>query len=356
MESESISSSSVNFFDLTPGVLTDWLTANNHPAYRAGQILQWVYDRGVASVDEMTNLPRALRQQLADHFQLYEATVARHLKAPDGVQKLLLQWPDGTTTECVAIPDRRRSTVCLSTQVGCPVGCVFCASGLDGLQRQLTAGQIIEQAMRVRAIIGRSNEATLSNVVFMGLGEPLHNYDATVGAIRTINAEWGMNIGARKITVSTVGLPKQIKRLAREKLQITLAVSLHAPNDALRRQIIPWAESISLDSLIDAANDYFTQTGREITIEYVLLAGLNDHPRQARELATVAKRMRSHVNLIRYNPVEGLPYRRPTAEAVYAFQRVLRERGVNNHLRKSRGLDIDAACGQLRRRQAGSPS
>ncbi len=337
---------------MTPTTLNEWLMHRGEAGYRAKQIIEWIYERGVSTFDEMTNLSRTLRQRLSADLRLYASTVVRDVESTDRTRKLLLRWADGATTECVMIPDGRRRTACISTQVGCPVGCVFCASGLNGLDRQLTAGEIVEQAMRVRNLCG---DERLSNVVFMGLGEPLHNYDATLAALRTINAEWGMNIGARKITISTVGLPKQIERLADEKLQITLAISLHAPDDELRRKIIPWAASVSIEALIESANVYFSRTGREVTLEYVLLGDLNDQPEHARELARVAKRTRGNVNLIRYNPVEGLPYRRPESAAATKFQEVLRERGVNSHLRKSRGLDIDGACGQLRRRVGEAP-
>jgi 23S rRNA (adenine2503-C2)-methyltransferase len=267
--------------------------------------------------------------------------------------KLLLSWPDQTTTECVLISDGERRTACVSTQVGCPVRCVFCASGLTGLERQLSAGQIIEQALRIRELCG--DDTRLSNVVFMGIGEPLANYEATVKAVRTINAEWGMGIGVRKITVSTVGLPRQMRQLATEGLQITLALSLHAPTDRLRKELIPWAEGVLIESLVDAANEYFDRTGREITLEYVLLGGVNDSEQHARDLAAVARRMRSNVNVLTFSPVEGLPYRRTPDDEARRFLSALRSRGINAHLRPSRGLDIDAACGQLRHR-AGRPS
>jgi len=185
------------------------------------------------------------------------------------------------------------------------------------------------------------------------LGEPLANYDAAIAAVRTINARWGMNVGARKITISTVGLPKAIERLADEGLQITLAISLHAPNDELRRRIVPWAKSIDVQSLVDAANYYFHKTSREVTLEYVLLGGLNDDPQHARQLVEIARRMRSNVNLIRYNPVASLPFHRPTAESSRIFLDTLRHAGVNTHLRRSRGTDVEAACGQLRVRERG---
>jgi 23S rRNA (adenine2503-C2)-methyltransferase len=337
----------LSIFDQTPESLSAWMADIGEKAYRATQVLEWAYSRGAMSFDAMSNLSKGLRGQLAESFCLYESEVVHEQRSSDGTIKSLLRWSDGATTECVMIPDGERRTACISTQVGCAVGCVFCASGLEGLARHLSRGQIVEQAMRVSATCP---ERRLSNVVFMGLGEPLHNFDATVGALRTLNAAWGMGIGARKVTVSTVGLPSRIKQLADEEMQVTLAISLHAPNDALRREIIPWAKSVGVADLVEAAKYYFDKTGREVTLEYILLGGLNDRARHAVELASVAKKMRSNINLIRYNPVEGLPYERPTAEATRAFQEALRERGVNAHVRKSRGLDIDGACGQLRRR------
>jgi len=335
--------------DLTPESLKVTLGEWREPQFRAAQVLKWVYEDGVYDYDAMTNLPKSLRTRLAASLPVLRARMVTQQDASDGVRKLLLAWPDDATTECVLIPDGERRTACISTQVGCPVGCVFCASGMDGLQRQLTIGEIVEQVIHVRDLC--QGGPRLSNVVFMGLGEPLANYAATVGALRTINASWGLGIGARKITVSTVGLPAQMKRLADEDLQITLALSLHAPTDELRREIIPWAQRVSIASLVEACGHYFGRTGREITLEYILLGGLNDGEREAVQLARVVRKMRANVNLIAYNPVNGLPYQRPSADMVLSFQEVLRNHGVNAHVRKSRGIDIDAACGQLRRRE-----
>jgi len=328
-----------------PG-LEAWLAEVGEPAYRAGQIREWVFEHGADSFEAMTNLSKKLRAALAEEFTLYTSQVARQQRSSDKVTKLLLRWPDGRTSECVLIPDGRRRTACLSSQVGCPVRCAFCASGLDGLERNLSAGEIVEQAMRVRSCCGP--EHRLSNVVFMGLGEPLANYDAVLRAARIINAADGLNVGARRMTISTIGLPAQMRRLAEEELQITLAVSLHAPNDELRARLIPWAEKIPLAEITDAARYYFDRTGREITLEYLLLHGVNDKFQHARELAHLTTRMRCNVNLLRYNPVPGLPYERPSAEDAHYFVTKLREHGVNVHVRRSRGLDIAAACGQLR--------
>ncbi len=338
----------VGLFDHCPETLKLQLSELKQPAFRAAQLFEWVYQKGAASYDAMTNLPQRLRAELEAGLPIYRSTVATRQESRDGTVKLLLEWPDGATSECVLIPDEDRRTACISTQVGCPVKCVFCASGIGGLQRQLSAGEIVEQAMRVRALC--EPDTRLSNIVFMGLGEPLANYDATVAAVRAINAPWGMGIGARKITISTVGVPKNMHRLAEEGLQVTLAISLHAPNDELRRRIIPWAEAIGIEDLVEAANAYFAKTGREVTLEYILLGGVNDQEAHARELARVAKRMRSNVNLIRYNAVQGLHWKGPTSEDAGRFMDALRLAGVNTHMRRSRGLDIDAACGQLRRR------
>jgi 23S rRNA (adenine2503-C2)-methyltransferase len=327
------------------------LSGMGEKPYRAGQILEWVYQRGATRFEDMTNLPRSLRARLAESHHVYESTIAAESAATDGTRKLLLRWADAQTTECVLIPDDDRRTACISTQVGCPVGCVFCASGLAGLQRNLTAAQIIEQALRVRGLCGPHR---LTNVVFMGLGEPLANYDATLSALRTINSEKGLNVGARKITVSTVGLPKQMRQLADERLQITLALSLHAPTDALRAELIPWARGVTIEELTEAARYYFEKTGREVTLEYVLLGGVNDTLSHAIQVAALCSNMRANVNLIRYNPVPDLPYERPTSESAQSFLEALRARGVNAHLRRSRGLEIDGACGQLRRRHAGA--
>ncbi len=334
--------------------LEQWLIAQGRERYRAGQILDWIYRRDADAFDGMTNLSKELRTWLDANAAIFRSRLAHESVASDGTRKLLLAWPDGAAVETVWIPEERRHTACVSSQVGCPVGCKFCASGLNGVQRNLTAGEIVEQALRVRRLItsaaAHSSEhpPTLTNVVLMGMGEPLANYDAVLGAIRIINAPWGMNIGARRITLSTVGLPQQIRRLADEELQINLALSLHAPEDELRRELIPWGK-LPIAELLDACAYYFQRTGREITLEYVLLEGVNDRPRHADKLAIIARKLRANINLLRYNPVPGVPYQRPSAAAAYAFESRLREHGANAHIRTSRGQDIDAACGQLRR-------
>ncbi len=354
-------------FDFTPDSLQSWCAKQGLAGFVAGQIIDWVYAKGVVDPAAMTNLSRANRALLAEKMLFTTCDLTTEQLASDGTRKLLLTWHDGTPndgslpvlnaaarqTETVMIPTERRRTACVSSQVGCPVGCRFCASGLGGLDGNLRAGQIVEQVHRLGQLedVGR-----ISNVVFMGMGEPLANFSAVTQAIRTLTAPWGLGIGARRITVSTVGLPAAIRRLAEFEVPVTLALSLHAPDDALRRELIPWAEYAPIDELMDACGMYFSATGREITLEYLLLHRVNDQRHHAHALAEVAKQIRANVNLIRYNEVEGIPYERPRDDDVHGFQDVLRSQGVNVHIRASRGRDIAAACGQLRHEKSDADS
>ncbi|MCG3180121.1 MAG: putative dual-specificity RNA methyltransferase RlmN [Phycisphaerae bacterium] len=342
---------------LTRDELADELAGLRLPVFRADQVRDWVFAKRCETFDAMTNLARGDRIRLAERFDISTSRVVREQRAHDEVRKLLLAWPDEATTEAVLIPSNdasERLTACISSQVGCPVGCRFCASGIGGLVRNLSAGQIVEQAWRLTTLL--APDERLSNIVFMGLGEPLANYDAVLKAVRLINASDGLNVGQRKITVSTIGIPAQIRKLAEEDLQITLAISLHAPNQTLRASLIPWARNIPLNDVLEAARLYFARTGREITFEYCLLAGANDSVELADQLADLAHTVRCNVNLLYYNPVADLGYDRPEQAAMHAFRDRLVKRGVNVHIRRSRGLDIDAACGQLRRRhEAGEP-
>lgn len=346
---------------LTGDELRSRLASLGLAGYRADQVRQWIFARRVAEFGQMSNLSKADRARLAELFTIAQGQVVRHEEADDGVHKLLLRWSDeaGDTSEAVMIPaedrDAARRTACISTQVGCPVGCRFCASGVGGLTRNLTAGQIVEQAWQL-ARLTLAPQDRLTNVVIMGIGEPLANYDATVKAIRLINADDGLNIGARKITLSTVGLPAMIRKLAGEDLQITLAISLHAPNQQLRAELVPWAARFKLSDVLAAAREYFDHTGREITLEYVMIEAVNTLVEHADELAEIARSMRCNVNLIYYNPVAGMgrdgrDYERASKATATAFRDRLARRGVNVHIRPSRGLSIDAACGQLRHRE-----
>jgi len=313
------------------------------PQFATKQILSWIYEKGVDSFDEMTNISKRHRDLLSERLFFRRSNKVVEKVASDKTRKLLLAWDDGTQkTETVMIPTDKRKTACVSSQVGCPVGCTFCASGLDGLDGNLDVGQIVEQVITLGA-----NEIT--NVVFMGMGEPLANYDAVTRAIRILNAPWGCSIGARKITVSTVGLPTAIERLAKFDIPVTLALSLHAPNDELRKELIPWAKFAPIEDILKACSTYFSATGREITLEYLLLSGVNDRISDAKELADLCHTLRCNVNLIRYNEVDSIKYKRPQSAQVHRFQETLQNAGVNVHIRASRGRDIDAACGQLRR-------
>jgi 23S rRNA (adenine2503-C2)-methyltransferase len=340
----------LDFFGLDAASFDAAVVEWGWPRFRAQQVRDWVYGKGVADPDRMTNLSQRDRDLLSERVRFASADVTASQRSTDGTQKLLLTWPDGATAETVMIPDADRRTACVSSQVGCPVGCKFCASGINGVKGNLTAAQIVEQIYQLNVILSPHKER-VTNIVFMGMGEPLANYANVMQAIRVLHDPKCFNIGARRITISTVGVPPKMRQLAEEELPLNLAISLHAPNEPLRKQLIPWAEHFALDEILDAARNYFDRTGREITLEYILLSGVNDRPEHARELARLCKTLRANVNLIRYNEVESLPYLRPKADDVVRFQDILRKAGVNAHVRKSRGRDIDAACGQLRRKE-----
>lgn len=339
-----------DFFALLPDELDAALKSLNWPTFRANQVRDWAYKKMVADANGMSNLSKPDRDLLSAHFDFASSAVTRRQDSSDGTQKILLTWPNNANAESVMIPDADRRTACVSSQVGCPVGCKFCASGLEGVKGNLTAGQIVEQIWRLNEILKPKDER-ITNVVFMGMGEPLANYANVMKAIRIIHDPAHFNIGARRITISTVGVPAKMRELAHENLPLNLAISLHAPNEPLRKELIPWAEHFALPLILDAAQYYFDQTGREVTLEYILLSGVNDRPQHARELARLCKKIRANVNLIRYNEVSTLPFKRPLSDDVVAFQTILRDAGVNAHVRKSRGRDIDAACGQLRRKE-----
>lgn len=348
----------VDFFGLTATEFDAAVTSWGLPKFRAKQVFNWVYDKGITDLDLMSNLSKLDREKLRELVSFGNSRTVTHLTSDDGTEKLLLEWPTGAQAETVMIPDDDRRTACVSSQVGCPVGCRFCASGMEGVKGNLSASQIIEQVMGLNAVLAKTQSTTLqasplriNHIVFMGMGEPLANYANVMQAIRVLHDPAGLNIGARKITLSTVGVPPRMKQLADESLPLNLAISLHAPNEALRKQLIPWAEHFSIDEILNAARYYFNKTGREITFEYILLSGVNDRPDHARQLAQLCKSVRANVNLLRYNEVETLPYQRPRSDAVMQFQEILRRSGINAHVRKSRGRDIAAACGQLRRQE-----
>jgi 23S rRNA (adenine2503-C2)-methyltransferase len=336
--------------DAPCGEFLEWLAARSERPMRLKQIRRWILAGRAQAFADMTDLPRDLRAALTAEFAIFGTALARHLEAEDGTHKLLLRLADGQLIECVLIQEDERRTACISTQVGCGMGCVFCASGLNGVVRNLTSGEILEQLVRLRNLLPAGER--LTHIVVMGMGEPLANLDALVEALAVAGAKDGLGIGARHVTISTVGLPAKIRRLAELGKQYHLAVSLHAPNDPLRTRIVPTNTKTGLDGILAAAGYFFEKTGRQVTFEYVLLHGINDSPEQARELVRLLRGRHAHINLIPFNDVEGLPYRRPTPEALTEFIGVLRQAGLSVKVRKRKGSAIDAACGQLRRQEA----
>ena len=374
----------------------------NEPLYRVTQLLEWLYARRVTTWDAMTNLPTSLREKLRETFSLHSLelvrkqgasendvtsdkwqvtgkqivpSVTRHLSHPaDTTQKFLWKLADGSFIESVLIPANPalygeasdRHTLCISTQVGCAYGCKFCASGLDGWKRDLTPDEIVEQVISVERLSPQSrvqsresedsanprlrtvDSRLIDNVVVMGMGEPLANYEHLLKALKILNAPWGVGIGARKITISTSGLAPQIRRLAAEPLQFRLAISLHGATDAVRNRIMPVNRKYPLKELVAACEQYQIQKGRMLTFEYILIAGVNDSIEQAAPLAALAKKLFAKVNLIPYNKVEGLQWKRPDEKVCEAFLRALEKQKVTATLRREKGHDIDAACGQLR--------
>jgi 23S rRNA (adenine2503-C2)-methyltransferase len=322
------------------------------PSYRARQITDWLYTRRVDSFEEMTDLPRDLRAELGRQFAFGKIDIVRVLGSRDTTRKFLFRLSDESLIESVLIPaspalygeksDRR--TICVSTQVGCAYGCKFCASGLEGFSRNLRPNEIVDQIIAIERETGEK----IDNIVFMGMGEPLANLDNVTRAIRIINAPWGLGIGARRITVSTSGLAPQIRKLADEPLQIRLAISLHGATDEVRDQIMPINRKYNIDMLLSACDYYTKRKKQRLTFEYILIAGVNDTEEQAHLLARHARRLSAKVNLIPYNAVEGLPWSRPSHNRQEKFLSILRAEGIPATLRREKGHDIDAACGQLR--------
>jgi 23S rRNA (adenine2503-C2)-methyltransferase len=336
-----------------PDALGDLVERLGFPRFHARQAAAAVFRRGASSFAGMTDLPGDLRSALEGAARVETSRVTLRRRSRDGTVKLLVTMEDGQAVEAVLIPDGKRTTLCVSTEVGCPVRCVFCASGLDGLQRALGAHEVVEQVLHARRALEAEHPGrAISNLVLMGMGEPLLNYEAIREALRALRSPAGLGIGARRITLSTVGIIENMDRLAREGEAINLAVSLHAPDDATRDRIVPLNRRYGAAAVAEASRRYATETGRDVTFEYVLLEGINDSLAQARLLADLAAGAHINVNLIPHNRVEGLPYRPPTDAVVEAFAGVLRSRAIPVHVRRRRGDDIDAACGQLRLREA----
>ena len=321
--------------------LTDWVQQQGQPAYRGKQLYKWLYQKGARSLEDISVFPKQWCNSLAE-YPLGRSDVHYCRVAPDATRKYLLRLADGLIIETVGIPTAKRLTVCVSSQVGCPMDCDFCATGKGGFTRNLKAYEIIDQVLTVQEDFGQR----VSNVVFMGMGEPLMNIKQTVEAVRSLNQDVG--IGQRSLTVSTVGILGKIKHLAQHKLQIVLAVSLHASNQQLREQLIPSAKRYPLSTLLDECREYVQVTGRRVTFEYILLAGVNDLPEHAQELVKLLKGFQTHVNLIPYNPISEVDYQRPKSDRIATFTNILQQKQITVSVRYSRGLEADAACGQLR--------
>ncbi len=340
-----------DILDLSKADLEAWCAAAGFPTYRAAQIAVWLYRQGTGDFTAMKNLPAALREALAAEFHIGLPAVASIARSTDGTRKLLLRLTDDTTVESVLIPDGERLTLCVSTQVGCAMGCAFCATATLGLKRHLRRGEIVGQLLVARALVTAEVDThegpdRISNMVFMGMGEPLHNYAGTVGAIETLTAAWGVDFSHRRITVSTVGLLPEMQRLLADT-QVNLAVSLTAIDQSSRRELMPVSKKYPVEELLATCRTLPLPRRKRITFEYVMLAGVNDTPAQARALARALGGIRCKVNLIPFNPFPGAPFGRSDDVTVARFQDALRNAGVHATVRESRGPDIAAACGQL---------
>ena len=327
--------------------LSQYFESLGEKPFRAQQIYQWLYQRSVWSFDEMNNLPKPIRDRLKKDFILKKNEIAKKKVSPDGTTKFLFELDDREKIESVLIPTAKRTTACISTQAGCKFGCQFCASGLGGWARNLTCAEILTQVLQVKEE-SQKHKRPLSNIVFMGTGEPLDNFDSLMKAIRVINSAQGVHIGARHITISTVGLVPKIKELAKQNLQLELAISLHGYNDESRNKLMPVNRKYPFTDLIAACREYIQATKRQITFEYILIKDLTCTDEAAQELGKHLKGMLCKMNLIPYNPVQEFPHQTPSREEMTAFQSRLRKYGIHATLRTPRGREVSAACGQLR--------
>ena len=331
--------------ELSLADLEDWVVAAGLPRYRAGQIFRWVWQRGATAFDEMSDLPRDLRSRLAAELRFSTPAVVRDELSVDGTRKLVLRLADRREIECVYIPDTPSQTFCVSTQVGCAMGCAFCLTGKMGLVRHLSAGEIAGQVRVLATVTGLLDRAF--NIVLMGMGEPLHNYDATMRALALLHEPQGLALPPKRVTLSTVGLVPMLDRLAQEPLMPNLAISLHATTEAQRAAIVPPTRKYGLAAIVDACRRFPVAKRSRITFEYVLLSGVNDSLADARRLVKLLDGVKAKVNLIPLNAAPGIPFERPSDAAVDAFARTLADRGMTVSVRRSRGRDIRAACGQL---------
>ena len=330
--------------------LKEWLKEQNEKSFRAAQIFDWLYQKRVSSFDEMTNLSKELREKLKKHFELTTFKTVAKQTSKDGTMKFLFELYDGYTIETVLMRHNYGNSVCVTTQVGCRIGCTFCASTLGGLKRNLQTGEIVAQVVKVQQMLDELGER-VSHVVIMGIGEPFDNYDAMLSFLKIINDEKGLNIGARHITVSTSGIIPKIYQFADENLQINFAISLHAPNTELRTKLMPINKAYKLPDLMEAVKYYIEKTGRRVSFEYGLFGGVNDQVEHALELANLIKGLKCHVNLIPVNYVPERNYVRTSRNQIFRFERTLKQQGILVTIRREHGHDIDAACGQLRAKE-----
>jgi 23S rRNA (adenine2503-C2)-methyltransferase len=338
-------SRTVDLAELELPELEAWLVSTGRERFRARQVFRWIYRRGVTDVTAMTDLPESVRSALAHESTISTPSIDSHHRSIDGTEKFLLRFADGKRVESVFIPDTPAMTFCISTQVGCAMGCSFCLTGRMGLVRNLSAGEIVGQVRVLAHALGLGDKPF--NIVLMGMGEPLHNYDAVVKALRILADDHGFALSPKRVTLSTVGLLPALEKLAKEPLMPNLAISLHAPTDAQRGELVPINRKYGVADIIAACRRFPLRKRSRITFEYVLLAGVNDSLEDARKLARLLAGVKAKVNLIPLNPAAGIPYDRPSDETVSAFARALAERDVTVSVRKSRGRDIRAACGQL---------
>ncbi|WP_341301890.1 23S rRNA (adenine(2503)-C(2))-methyltransferase RlmN [Lysinibacillus sp. FSL H8-0500] len=336
-----------SIYSLQPYQLEEWLKENGEKPFRAAQIFDWLYNKRVKTFEEMSNLSKSLRDKLTANFALTTLSTIIQQESKDGTIKFLFQLQDGYSIETVLMRHEYGNSVCVTTQVGCRIGCTFCASTLGGLKRHLLAGEIVEQVVKVQQTLDELGER-VSHIVIMGIGEPFDNYDAMMNFLKVINHEKGLNIGARHITVSTSGIVPKIYQFADEQLQINFAVSLHAPNQEARQKLMPIARAYKLDELMEAVRYYTKKTGRRVSFEYGLMSGENDSVEIAEELSALIKGIKCHVNLIPVNYVPERDYVRTARSQIFAFEKTLKKNGINVTIRREQGADIAAACGQLR--------
>jgi 23S rRNA (adenine2503-C2)-methyltransferase len=345
-----IATKKTSIYSLELQELKDWLSKNDEKPFRAEQIFDWLYTKRVTAFEDMNNLSKGLRDKLSAHFEITTLKTVIQQTSSDGTIKFLFELHDGYSIETVLMRHDYGNSVCVTTQVGCRIGCTFCASTLGGLKRHLEAGEIVAQVVNCQQALDQTDER-VSSVVIMGIGEPFDNYDNMLAFLKIINHEKGLNIGARHITVSTSGIVPKIYEFADENTQINFAISLHAPNTELRSRLMPINKAYKLDDLMKAVRYYIDKTGRRISFEYGLFGGVNDSVEHAEELATLLTGIKCHVNLIPVNYVPERDYVRTPRDKIFAFEKALKNRGVNVTIRREHGHDIDAACGQLRAKE-----